>query len=263
MATPSFFLPFGFYQEDPAYMLHASDRQREREIPARGILYDASWIYCYMEQWFEECESSRKRYMNRIDQAALTYQQEGQGASSLSEQDYIRYEVKVHDRVLQLGDEAQFKGHRLNDFEIRTEMQQGLLIHHYVLGHIKSAYQRKRYNSRLVGASISGHIMGVVRDEVKVQLDCDQEWSLATANLFPYSTMYASDDQTGWYCMPEQGDSIRLYFPNAREAEGIALSSVRKKIPEEAMASPSSSPASAQTTQTRGGGTKQAVKPSE
>lgn len=96
--------------------------------------------------------------------------------------------------------------------------------------------------------------MGVVRDEVKVQLDCDQEWSLATANLFPYSTMYASDDQTGWYCMPEQGDSIRLYFPNAREAEGIALSSVRKKIPEEAMSSPSSSPASAQTTQTGGGG---------
>ncbi|WP_180361824.1 hypothetical protein [Paenibacillus sp. BGI2013] len=129
-----------------------------------------------------------------------------------------------------------------------------------MLGHIKSAYQRKRYNSRLVGASISLHIMGVVRDEVKVQLDCDQEWSLATANLFPYSTMYASDDQTGWYCMPEQGDSIRLYFPNAREAGGIALSSVRKKIPEEAMASPSSSPASAQT---RGGGTKQAVKPSE
>lgn len=190
----------------------------------------------------------------RMYKDMLAYQQEAQGASGLSEQDYIRYEVKVHDRVLQLGDKVQFKGQRLNVFEIRTEMQQGLLIHHYVLGHMKSAYQRKRYNSRLVGASISGQIMGVVRDEVKVQLDCDQEWSLATANLFPYSTMYASDDQTGWYCMPEQGDSIRLYFPNAREAEGIALSSVRKKIPEEAMSSPSSSPASAQTTQTGGGG---------
>lgn len=42
MATPSFFLPFGFYQGDPAYMLHRSDRQREREIPARGILNDVS-----------------------------------------------------------------------------------------------------------------------------------------------------------------------------------------------------------------------------
>ncbi|MFC9710142.1 pentapeptide repeat-containing protein [Paenibacillus sp. NPDC056933] len=65
-------------QGDPTYMLHASDRYREGEMPASGFLYDASWIYRYMEQWFEECESSRKRYMNRIDQVALHAWQTGQ-----------------------------------------------------------------------------------------------------------------------------------------------------------------------------------------
>ncbi|MDR9857318.1 hypothetical protein RJP21_27355 [Paenibacillus sp. VCA1] len=94
--------------------------------------------------------------------------------------------------------------------------------------------------------------MGVVRDEVQVHLDCDQEWSLATAHLFPYSTMYASDDQTGWYCMPEKGDSIRLYFPNEKEAEGIALSSVRKKLPEEAQSAPASHPAGSSNGQAGG-----------
>ncbi|WP_338543775.1 contractile injection system protein, VgrG/Pvc8 family [Paenibacillus tundrae] len=170
----------------------------------------------------------------RMYKDMLAYQKEAKlGTSDINEKDYIRYEVQVRDRVLQLGDQVQFKGHSLYVFEIRTEMKKGLLLHHYVLGHKASAYRRKRYNSRLVGASISGNIMGVVRDEVQVHLDSDQEWSLATAYLFPYSTMYASDDQTGWYCMPEKGDSIRLYFPNARENEGIALSSVRQKLPAE------------------------------
>lgn len=190
----------------------------------------------------------------RMYKDLLAYQEEAKaGGSDLSEQDYIRYEVQVRDRVLQLGDQVQFKGHSLHVFEVRTEMQQGLLTHHYILGHKKSAYRRKRYNSRLVGASISGNIMGVVRDEVQVHLDCDQDWSLATAHLFPYSTMYASDDQTGWYCMPEKGDSIRLYFPNEKETEGIALSSVRKKLPEEARSAPASHPAGSSTGQGGGG----------
>ncbi|GGG68361.1 hypothetical protein [Paenibacillus radicis (ex Gao et al. 2016)] len=41
--------------------------------------------------------------------------------------------------------------------------------------------------------------------------------------------------------MPEKDDSARLYFPNAKEAEGIALSSVRKKLPEAARSAPPAS----------------------
>ncbi|MFF2089252.1 contractile injection system protein, VgrG/Pvc8 family [Paenibacillus sp. NPDC058174] len=173
----------------------------------------------------------------RMYKDMLAYQKEAQ-SGDIDEQDYIRYEVQTRDRVLQLGDQIKFKGHLLHIFEIRTEMLQGLLSFRYILGRKKSAYQRKRYNSRLVGASITGTIMGVVRDEVQLQLNCDQEWSIGTSHLFPYSTMYASDDQTGWYCMPEKGDSARLYFPNTKEAEGIALSSVRKKLPDGARSAP-------------------------
>ncbi|WP_052410002.1 contractile injection system protein, VgrG/Pvc8 family [Paenibacillus durus] len=180
----------------------------------------------------------------RMYKDMLAYKKEAAaGKSGLSEQDYICYEVMLHDQVLELGDKVTFKGQQLHVFEVRTEMKQGLLTHHYTLGLKRAAYRRTRTNSKLVGASISGKVMEVVRDEVKVRLDYDQDWSLGTAIPFPYSTMYASDDQTGWYCMPEKGDSVRIYFPNAKEAEGIALSSVRKKLPEEAMA-PASSPGS-------------------
>ena len=43
---------------------------------------------------------------------------------------------------------------------------------------------------------------------------------------FPYSTLSASSDGSGWYCMPEVGDDVRIYFPSKAESEAIALSAV-------------------------------------
>ncbi|KAF6589054.1 phage tail protein, partial [Paenibacillus sp. EKM208P] len=42
----------------------------------------------------------------------------------------------------------------------------------------------------------------------------------------PYSTVYSSPDGSGWYVMPEAGDQIRLYFPDEREQNAFAASSV-------------------------------------
>ncbi|AZK48567.1 hypothetical protein [Paenibacillus lentus] len=155
------------------------------------------------------------------------------GESGLVESDFIRYEI-VLDQVLELGDMVTFNKQKLHVFEVTTEMTRGILTHTYVLCRKKAGYRRKMYNSKIIGASIQGNVMAVVRDEVKVKLEYDQGWSMNTAWLFPYSTMYASEDQAGWYAMPEKGDDVRIYFPGHNEAEGIALSSVRKKLPTEA-----------------------------
>lgn len=156
------------------------------------------------------------------------------GETDLVESDFIRYEI-VLDQVLELGDMVTFNKQKLHVFEVATEMTRGILTHTYVLCRKRAGYRRKMYNSKIIGASIQGNVMAVVRDEVKVKLDYDQGWSMDTAWLFPYSTMYASEDQTGWYVMPEKGDDVRIYFPGHNEAEGIALSSVRKKLPTEAV----------------------------
>ncbi|TYA10729.1 hypothetical protein FRY98_23370 [Paenibacillus faecis] len=164
--------------------------------------------------------------------------------ASLTEQDFICYEI-VTDQVLELGDMVTFKGKKLHVSEVLTEMHRSILTHTYTLRSKRAAYQRKSYNRRIIGASIQGKVKDVVRDEVKVQLEYDQDWDTKTAYLFPYSTMYASEDQTGWYCMPEKGDDVRIYFPGAKEAEGIALSTVRKKLPAEAMGAASGTGAGA------------------
>lgn len=165
----------------------------------------------------------------------LAYKNAGSDQSGLAEADFICYEV-VLNQVLELGDMVTFNNQKLHVFKVHTEMTHGILTHKYVLSPRKAGYKRKMYNSKIIGASIQGNVMAVVRDQVKVKLDCDQQsWSVDTAWLFPYSTMYASEDQTGWYAMPEVGDDVRINFPGPKEAEGIALSSVRKKLPAEAM----------------------------
>lgn len=170
----------------------------------------------------------------RVYKDILTYKSlvEGTGAK-LNEQDFICYEV-VTDQVFELGDKVKFKGKSLYVLNVVTEMKKGVLTHTYTLRSKASAYQQKMVNKRIIGASIQGKVAQVVRDEVKVSLEYDQDWSKSTAYLFPYSTMYASEDQTGWYCMPELGDDVRIYFPGPQEAEGIALSTVRKKLPAQA-----------------------------
>ncbi|MFX3634519.1 MAG: contractile injection system protein, VgrG/Pvc8 family [Candidatus Pristimantibacillus sp.] len=173
----------------------------------------------------------------RVYKDLLAYKDAGgMDYADLTEQDFICYEVTLN-RVLELGDQVKFKGQKLHVFEVKTEMKRGVLLHTYTLCSKKAGYRRQTYNPKLIGASIQGKVMAVVRDDVKVQLEYDHNWSLDTASLFPYSTMYASEDQTGWYCMPEKGDDVRVYFPSAKEGEGIALSTVRKKLPQEAMQS--------------------------
>ena len=57
----------------------------------------------------------------------------------------------------------------------------------------------------------------------------DETRGWAGQKWFAYSTIYSSPDGTGWYCMPEKGDSVRLYFPNENEAEAYVNSSVNEQ----------------------------------
>ena len=65
----------------------------------------------------------------------------------------------------------------------------------------------------------------VKRDMVFVELEED-EYRSSSCRWFPFSTVYSSQDGTGWYCMPEEGDRIRLHFPDADERNAYVISAV-------------------------------------
>ncbi|WP_046215137.1 contractile injection system protein, VgrG/Pvc8 family [Paenibacillus wulumuqiensis] len=146
---------------------------------------------------------------------------------AFDENDFIDYEVET-ETVLDLGSMIEFKGRQMYVRAVHTQMKQGVALHRYWLCSRKGLRQRQLYNEKIIGASIQGKVIGIVKDTVKIHLYIDKAQDVGTAHCFPYSSMYTAEGSSGWYCMPETGDHVRIYFPGSREEEAVASSSVRQ-----------------------------------
>ena len=152
----------------------------------------------------------------------------GNGVSGLDDINLITYEV-ITNKMLDLCDSVTFKGRNLYVYETEIEMNDSIFSNKYSLRDEKGMKIRRIYNNQIVGLSLSGTILDTKNDVVKVNLEVDGKQDSSTARWFPYSTVYSSEDGTGWYCMPEKGDAIRLYFPDNVEKSAYAISSVNLK----------------------------------
>ncbi|OOM76181.1 phage late control protein Gpd [Clostridium puniceum] len=139
--------------------------------------------------------------------------------------DYITYEIETYE-ILKLGDNIQMQGQSFYVYEGIYEIKNGQLENTYKL-RIKNGLRQKRiFNTNIIGSSIDGKIIKVQGDLVKIHLNIDECQEEEKAYWFKFSTMSASTDGSGWYCMPEIGDSVRAYFPTKDEDETFAVSAV-------------------------------------
>ena len=141
------------------------------------------------------------------------------------EADYLTYEISNYE-ILKLGDNIQFQGQTFYIYEGIYEIENGILTNSYKLRMKNGLRQERMFNTKIIGSSIEGKIIGVQGDKVKVNLEIDEDQDLGAAYWFDFSTMSASSDGSGWYCMPEIGDSVRVYFPTKYEDEAFAVSAV-------------------------------------
>ena len=153
------------------------------------------------------------------------------GIDGLQEHDFVFYEVATGKRV-SLGDEVQFREKKLYVCEVDARMEKGLLIYNATLTTQKGMTQRYSLHDKIAGVSLSANIVDIKNDTVKVSMEIDE---LAGHNpgelcFFPYSTIYSSQDGSGWYCMPEIGDHVRIYFPDGTEEHSYAISSVHEEV---------------------------------
>lgn len=150
------------------------------------------------------------------------------GIETLNDMNLISYEITTN-KMLNLCEAVNFNGKNLYVYKAIIEICDSEFINKYVLRDEKGMKIQKRYNDKLIGLSFKGNILDTKNDVVKIKLDIDSSQNKDTAKWFPYSTVYSSEDGTGWYCMPEVGDAIRLYFPDNEEKNAYAISSVNLK----------------------------------
>lgn len=135
------------------------------------------------------------------------------------------YAVKWRE-LFHMGEWLQFNGMPVWVAGIETELIGNELYHTYYLVQRNEIKTKEQYNDKCVGASLIGTVLAVEKDKVQIELEKDENKDRAGKRWFLYATPYSSPDGTGWYCMPEIGDQIRLRIPSNHEGEAYVISSV-------------------------------------
>lgn len=147
-----------------------------------------------------------------------------------SQWDCMQYHITAFD-IVPLGYKVMFHGKEMYVGGIVRSLEQGLLLNEYTLFFPKGLTSTKYYNDMLTGCSINGIVMAVKRNRVQVVLQIDSSIP-PNPYWFPFSTVAASSDGSGWYCMPKEGDQVRIFFPVHDEREGYAITCIEGHTPE-------------------------------
>ncbi|MFX3633296.1 MAG: contractile injection system protein, VgrG/Pvc8 family [Candidatus Pristimantibacillus sp.] len=217
------------YQEtDWQFLKRLASRMHTSLMPA--AVFDRPKFYFGIFESSAKVELDNYHYEVNKRMSTFHYFSDNEGAD-VEDNDFIYYEVET-DRVLDLGSVVAFKGKQLYICEAISEMTGGLLKHRYTLCSHKGLRHSLLHNELLIGASLQGKVIAVTGDKVQVHLDIDKEQSKKGAHSFPYSTVYSAEGNSGWYCMPEIGDHVLIYFSSSKEEDGVASSSIRQNSEE-------------------------------
>ena len=162
-----------------------------------------------------------------IKQDMGSYMQKSRnGMASLQVEDI--QELIVTDReIYEIGDYISYQGKDYFIHQIWTTYERGECSHTYFLKTKEAIKTLPLQHDEVTGCSFNATVVGVEKDKVQIEIEQDEWKALDGKKWFLYSTVYSSGDGTGWYCMPEQGDSVRLYVP-ANEEDSFVLSAVHK-----------------------------------
>jgi len=80
------------------------------------------------------------------------------------------------------------------------------------------------YNPYLKGLSLTGKVMKREKERIKVHLDIDEEQNMESAYYYPWMPEHGNLV----YCMPEEGNVIRLFVAGPDERNAIGIDCVRQ-----------------------------------
>jgi hypothetical protein len=146
---------------------------------------------------------------------------------SISETDFTYFVVETG-QYYPLGSKVKYRDIKLVVAQSIAELKHGNLLYEYLLCPASGLKQKPIFNRQIIGAALEGKVIDTLKDTVRVHFDIDQNQEKEKAWLFPYSSFYTAEGNSGFYCLPQSGDHVQVYFPTVREEEGVALNSVRK-----------------------------------
>lgn len=129
----------------------------------------------------------------------------------------------------EIGDKVTFNGTPFYIYEITSQYKGKEMVHTYYCKAEEGFCTTCSNHPNISGVSFEAVVEDIKDDLVKVKVLIDENEQGKIEKWFSYSTVYSSPDGTGWYCMPEKGDRVRLYFPSSIEEEAYVISAVHLK----------------------------------
>lgn len=159
------------------------------------------------------------------------------GISDIEEADFTflttgkRKSYIVQSRKLyRLGEKVSFNNQIFYIYKIITRYLHAECIHEYHLLPKQYIGVEHKQNKEIAGCSLQAVVRAVKKDKVQVEFlqnEVNNDTGLGEIQTWlGYSTVYSTPAGAGWYCMPEPGDMVRIYFPSDRENEAYAISAV-------------------------------------
>lgn len=149
------------------------------------------------------------------------YKSETAAEDYQGEQQYFKWKVERLDiPVFEVGDCVIYKGIKCYVKKSNVVIQNHQITQECYLYGKSGFYVPMEINPFITGLSLPGSVKAVKNNQLQVSLDLD---ALSENNCwFSYSTFYST-----FYCMPEKGDRVNLYFPDQTEGHAFVLNSVR------------------------------------
>ena len=146
-------------------------------------------------------------------------------SGGVMQQQYLVCNAESYE-ILHLGTKLKYRGNSWLVGSVRREMREGLVVSTYKLVQPEMEILEVERSRMLPGISVDGKIKAVTRNKVQVIMGRDENKRTAGMYWFPYSTVAGSSGGSGWHCMPEVGEPIRVYFPTWNDKEAYVISSL-------------------------------------
>ncbi len=151
--------------------------------------------------------------------------QDAYGTGQAELKDAVSYRFRSRE-IYGLGRHLKFQGRDYVIGEIRSWLEGQELYHEYRMVTPKGGLQQVQYNEKLAGVSLKAEVTAVNKTMIQVRIQEDENKNGCGCRWFDYATVYSTPDGTGWYCMPEVGDTVRIIFPGREEGNAYAASAV-------------------------------------
>ena len=147
------------------------------------------------------------------------------GLTELREEDALIYAVTDRENH-RIGDYMTIQGRTLYIYKIESSLVSGEMLHECYLKSEAGMEVLETKHAEITGAALNGIVKKVKEDQVQTIILGDENGQQDINIWYPYATVYSTSDGTGWYCMPEPGDRVRLAIPGGEEKEAFVISSV-------------------------------------